>query len=600
MNMKSDIKERIKANKSALIRILLEFETEDVAKEELRLSINALENNNKYTDKKVESIASYLPMNLPLYSLVIYGIIPKICADVCNYRPSSQTIEISKRIHNVLNLNKYNIFLFEGSREDFFRNKVYSSNVVIFVGKTENANHIKNNLSSKTMFIYFGIGHNPVIVADNANKKKAAIKICEGVMFNYGQDCAKPNIILCKKENYKELKKYLILNIRKNMYKKNSIKKKSILLEVAELLNKDSYCIEYGGKIDVKNQTLDPVIITKNLSSNTDNYKEYYAPIFLILLYNEDSDLKIYFSEEQYYKGNMNISLFGESKYINSMQNSIVLDEQMVSEFDNGNNEFGGYGIDVSSIYYKGIRISKPILINREIQKIYFNDVINSLDAQEKKIEIVLKKEFEKEILKCFDKNLIFAFMFGEISEKDKKDVSSINFLICLKNDSQNCKDIFEKWYFETLYTYGIKPEIYNPGIIITEEQLNYFLEINKKLSIKPHNNNEVFKAIYLTNLFTSEKKNVIGNKKILENYENEFKKNKSALCEKIFDVLVKNDLIENERDYTKCLFASSGDLNFLYTRLTYDVVYEKNIDKIITSLDDGLFRIYLKSQKTY
>ena len=123
--MKSDIKERIKANKSALIRILLEFETEDVAKEELRLSINALENNNKYTDKKVESIASYLPMNLPLYSLVIYGIIPKICADVCNYRPSSQTIEISKRIHNVLNLNTYNIFLFEDSREDFFINIVY-------------------------------------------------------------------------------------------------------------------------------------------------------------------------------------------------------------------------------------------------------------------------------------------------------------------------------------------------------------------------------------------------------------------------------------------------------------------------------------------
>ena len=36
------------------------------------------------------------------------------------------------------------------------------------------------------------------------------------------------------------------------------------------------------------------------------------------------------------------------------------------------------YGIDVSSIYYKGIRISKPILINREIQKIYFNDLIIS------------------------------------------------------------------------------------------------------------------------------------------------------------------------------------------------------------------------------
>lgn len=242
--MLEEVIKNISKNKKQLLEILLDIETIDVAEEEIELSINALKNTHKYSDKKVEKVSSYLPMNLPLYSLVNSCIIPKLYCDFCYYRPSSEVLKQSKKIHSLLNLNLYSIFLFEGTREDFFREIVYTSNVVIFVGKPENASSVKKKLSENTMFLYFGVGQNPIVVADNANLDIAAKKIVDATMFNYGQDCAKPNIILCKKNKYNELKKYLLYYIKRNMNKKTTIKKLRTLIDVAELLSNDREYID--------------------------------------------------------------------------------------------------------------------------------------------------------------------------------------------------------------------------------------------------------------------------------------------------------------------------------------------------------------------
>ena len=146
-------------------------------------------------------------MNLPLYSLITYVIIPRLNADTCNYRPSTKTLEISKKLHKLLKLDSYNIKLFEGTRFDYNKNLVKNSDVVIFIGKPSNAEKLSKELSSNTLFIYFGVGQNPAIIANDANLELASEKIADSIMFNYGQDCAKPNVILCKSTVYPEFKK---------------------------------------------------------------------------------------------------------------------------------------------------------------------------------------------------------------------------------------------------------------------------------------------------------------------------------------------------------------------------------------------------------
>lgn len=95
--MFSSLKKIILEQKEELVEILSETESKSVALQEIQLSINALNGNNKYVEKKVESIASYLPMNLPLYSLITYTIIPGLCSNVSYYKPSAISLEVSKK-----------------------------------------------------------------------------------------------------------------------------------------------------------------------------------------------------------------------------------------------------------------------------------------------------------------------------------------------------------------------------------------------------------------------------------------------------------------------------------------------------------------------
>lgn len=98
--MLEEIKNKLEENKDKILEILKEIETEKVALEEYNLSLEALSNSSKYTKVNADIISSYMPMNLPLYSLIIYTVIPRICANQSNYRPSTKTITQSKKFMN--------------------------------------------------------------------------------------------------------------------------------------------------------------------------------------------------------------------------------------------------------------------------------------------------------------------------------------------------------------------------------------------------------------------------------------------------------------------------------------------------------------------
>lgn len=600
--MLHEIKKNLELHKEEIIKTLMEIETEKVALEEYDLCIKALNNNNKYGKTIVDVISSYLPMNLPLYSLIIYVVIPKICASRSNYRPSSKNIEQTKKIHNLLNLEKYNINLYEGTRFDYLKNKVINSNVVIFIGKPENAEKISKNLDNKTMFIYFGVGQNPVIIANNANLKVSSKKIAEAIMFNYGQDCAKPNVILCQKSLYKDFVKNLIVEIEKNLDQKTSIKNLEVLKDVANLLTKNIDYIEYGGNINFKDQTLEPVIITKKLTDDCSNYKEYYAPIFRIMLYESNLDLKKYFSNKMYKDESMNISLFGKSTFIEELPSSLVLHNEMVSDIDNGYCEYGGYGEKTSYLLYEGVKIIKPILINREIdffynnkKFIYFSNKTSNSISDKERLKNVLFNEYKTYIQELFKNNLQFSFVFGSYAKGIEKISSDIDMFICLQELNEELNKKFREWYFKYHYMYGKIPDFYYPGEIITEEKLNDIIRINKNIEINIKNDSDTFDALFYTQILTDKKREIIGSKELLMNYCTEFNKFIPSFCNQIYELLDKNNMIVNERDQMKCLFAlSNNDLLFFCKRLEYEEPEDYYTD-IVKKLDDGFLVKCLK-----
>lgn len=502
----------------------------------------------------------------------------------------------------MLELDRYNINLFEGTRFSYLKNKVSKSNVVIFVGKPENAEKLCWALSSKTLFIYFGVGQNPVIIENNADLKIASRKIAETIMFNYGQDCAKPNIILCKKELYQEFIRNLIAEIEQNMDQKTTIKNLESLREIANLLVKDSRYIEYGGDVDFKEKTLNPIIITKDLTEDSSNYDEFYGPVFRIMLYNNDAELKQYFSNNTYKRENMNISLFGDSDFISGLPSSLILHNEMVPEIDHGYCEYGGYGDRTSYLSYQGVKIAKPILINREIEYFLNNpnfiqtiDKSNPMFSDKSKLNSILFEEYKNFVQKLFGNDMRFSFIFGSHAKGMAKPTSDIDMLVCLSKLDAELERRFREWYFVLHYMYGKIPDFYYPGELITTDKLNSIIENNKNIELGITNDANAFDALFYTQIFTDRKKGIIGNNELLLKYESEFKKYVSIFCNQIYEILEKNNMILNDRDNMKCLTAlACNDLHFLGRKLEFDMPDDRYAT-IVDKIDDGFMAKCLK-----
>lgn len=535
-------------------------------------------------------------MNLPLYSLVTYVIIPRLNTQKCVYRASTQTISQLKKIQNILELDEYNIKLVDLPRTEYFNNYVSKANVVIFVGKPENAEQLIKNLNNNTMFIYYGVGQNPIIVEKDADLKLASKKIVDSILFNYGQDCAKPNAIIVNNVISEKLKEELIkeINLRVND-NKTTIKKLQTLKEVSTLLVSEVNNIIYGGNIDFRHKTLEPVIISKKLKIEDDTYNEYYAPIFRLMVYDNMLDIKQYFSNARYKDENMNISLFGSNEYIEKLPSSIILKNSIVSDIDDGSSEYGGYGKNVSFINYKGIRINKPLLINREIEQLYDNNFLDlaleNNTNNKKRIKNILYLEIKSEIIRIFNNELLFSFIFGSYAKNSYNQTSDVDIFACIDKINNKKIDIFREWYFKFHYKYGLFPDFIYPGEIVTKERLNEIIKKNKEIEFKLYNSSDVFDSIFYTQILTDQKTNIFGDEKKLLYYEFETKKYIQEWCVQIYDLLIKNDMIKSERENMKCLIAmSNNDLLYFSKKLKYErndfTVYETLASKI----DDGFF----------
>lgn len=88
------LKKRLIEDNELLIEILSEYQTENVTKYELERCLRTLEGlepNYQYIGltENIESCAIMLPSNLPLYSLVVFALIPSFMITEVNLRPNT-------------------------------------------------------------------------------------------------------------------------------------------------------------------------------------------------------------------------------------------------------------------------------------------------------------------------------------------------------------------------------------------------------------------------------------------------------------------------------------------------------------------------------
>lgn len=380
--------ERLIVNKKTdLIKLLSEYETHSTSIDEIGRAISTLDGaRNEFSELNNPlselTVTTFFPLNLPLYSLVLFAIMPSAFAKSVYVRPPEVMREMLEKLWVFLELEVLfpQISLKNVPRHIFLQLYAADSDVIIFTGKYENAIEI-HKACPQTLMLYNGSGVNPILICDDADLKFSADKSVEMRCFNSGQDCAGPDAIFVPTDYVDEFIEYLTEKIKASEVVGDTKNpettigptiKQSYISSLKDWLKDHKKMIVFGGEINEKQHLVHPTIVRSNVNNQIGkDFHEFFAPVFYILAYDNDDDLKKVLSSPTFSNRGMYISIFGNNPKIERTLKSVrILKNKIVNDVEQGNTEYGGYGKHANFTLWKGKKAVHPILISREINNL--------------------------------------------------------------------------------------------------------------------------------------------------------------------------------------------------------------------------------------
>ena len=264
------------------------------------------------------------------------------------------------------------------------------TDAVIFTGTMDNADRLRRIFDARTLFIANGGGHNPVVVTEDADLRKAVTSVVRLQLYNSGQDCASPNAILVHRRYFVEFVDLLreeVRQVRVGEYtdrdnRVGPVSDRKALAEVLTVLTANSEYLDphNSGLIRIRSAIIEPTIILRPLVAGG-NYTDYFAPIFFVQVYEQDGDLGQYFEHPRYAPNSMYVTLYGTSCYVEGLLGrtfpdgrplhdcwTVIRDTDLhATGVERGTQPYGGYGRGASCVSINRKITAKPTLPQRDI-----------------------------------------------------------------------------------------------------------------------------------------------------------------------------------------------------------------------------------------
>lgn len=373
----------IESNRSQLTELLSHYETHETVNDELERSIETLRGMPKELaplDKPLHdlTIATFFPLNLPLYSLVLFAIAPSVFCKAVYVRPPEVMQTILDELWDLLNINNYfpQISLKNVPRHIFVDLYAAESDAIIFTGKYENALAI-HKLCPRSLLLYNGSGINPFILFDNADVDLAARKAVEMRCFNSGQDCAGPDAFFVPSslaDQFTNKLKALLADVQvgdthdpKTMV--GPTMKQTYIKELQNWMKQSSAKVIFGGDIDTKHHYVYPTIVQNSVKQhNGASFHEFFAPFFYVLTYDNTAELEKVLLTPSFQERGMYISVFGSDPSVEKKLTFVrLLHDKIVNDVERGNTAYGGYGEKANFLLFNGKKQVQPVLISRDL-----------------------------------------------------------------------------------------------------------------------------------------------------------------------------------------------------------------------------------------
>lgn len=328
----------------------------------------------------LRAAAVFMPSNMLLYSYVLYLLVPSLFVERLAFRPSSHVRETTVALHRRLaEAHRLPIELADLSQREFLREVVAPADLVVFTGRYTNGTSIRSTLTAEQLFLYFGQGVNPVVVAADADVERAVADTVGIRLFNSGQDCLGPDAIFVHdavRDAFLDALVARLRRLRPGPYADpdadyGPIHYDSALEEVARFLHRYRLRIRHGGTVDFRTRLVEPTVLVSRLGAEPE-LTEFFAPVFNVVTFDDVDALRATLTSGVYTDRALGATVYGDRDGTGPLTQALrrrhtVTVNEPLTAVDDGNAPFGGRGHVANHIAYRGRLHAEPILVSKAV-----------------------------------------------------------------------------------------------------------------------------------------------------------------------------------------------------------------------------------------
>ncbi|WP_414167465.1 aldehyde dehydrogenase family protein [Streptoverticillium reticulum] len=368
-------------NEDAVMRILTEISPHHTAGAEIRSFLGTLdgaeEEIRRVRPGRVPLAAVFMPSNIPLYSYALYLLVASLYSDRIVFRPSSDIKSQIQRLHALLApVHGLPIDLHELSQRKFVTGPVREADLIVFTGNYSNAETVREGLEEDQLFLFFGRGINPFVMAPDADLAHAVRDVTRIRLYNSGQDCFGPDVVFAPQGRTEEFIGLLSAELASLRFGDNSdpavdygpIHYDSALVNCSDYLVRHMSRIRHGGCIDLRSRRIEPTVLLWDFDDKIP-LAEMFAPVFNVVAYPSARRLRERLSSPYFSERALGAMVYGndpETVKVLSERHQTCVDHTLLDAED-GNRPFGGFGMRANYLSYGGERHAEPLLMSQAV-----------------------------------------------------------------------------------------------------------------------------------------------------------------------------------------------------------------------------------------
>lgn len=372
----------IVARQDRLMDIVSGFATAASARDELHRSVKTVSGAwwemRVHDPGELSRVTVFLPSNNVLYSYFLFGVVPALYSREVMLRPSSRSISVVGDLHKEISSFlpaeiSRRIRMCEVSQREFVRESE-TADAVVFTGQYENGLDIIERVGGRPRVLMMGSGPNPFVVGPEADVSLVVRSLLRARMYNSGQDCLAPDVVFV----HESVAERFLGSVTGSLGALKVGERRDPSADLAPLIYSDAVQgavdflrehgsnIVYGGEVEVSSGLVEPHVLMWETDTEI-HPDELFAPILAIVPYSSPEFIHEWSAHSREDARGMYISIFGEPGLRGErVGTASVRREVSALDSEEGNQPFGGFGTEASSVHHEGRIEAGPLLLSAQ------------------------------------------------------------------------------------------------------------------------------------------------------------------------------------------------------------------------------------------